>query len=390
MKKSKSNFRGKVNKDAQRQKSAHSNYGYLNLPKNVTVFKEEPGSRVKIDILPYNVTTEHHPDRDDKLEIAMPGTLWYKRPFKTHRNVGPANDVLVCPTSVGKRCPICEYRAKRLKEGAEKEETDAMKASMRNLYVVVPLDAKKDDKQIHVWDISQYLFQTLLNEELEENEENAIFPDLEEGLSLRVRFDSKTIGKSNAFAEASRIDFVERKKQYTEDILEEIPSLDDMLIVLSAKEIEAKFFELEDEDKEEEEEDTKPVRRKTIPEAKPETKKRKPEPEEEEDDDDDDDDEEEEEEEEKPVRRRKVEEPKPTPTRTKKPEPKKKSEPEPDDDEEEEEEEEKPVKKTHKPESPKGGKNKCPFGHVFGKDCEKFDDCDSCDLWDDCIEASGK
>ena len=39
---------------------------------------------------------------------------------------------------------------------------------------------------------------------------------------------------------------------------------------------------------------------------------------------------------------------------------------------------------------PKGGKNKCPFGHVFGKDCEKFDDCDSCDLWDDCIEASGK
>ena len=273
-----------------------------------------------MDILPYLVTANNHPDRDEKAEIAMPNTLWYKRPFKTHRNVGASNDTLVCPTSIGKKCPICDYRSKRLKEGAEKDETNAMKPSARNLYAIIPLDSEKFEKKIHVWDISQFLFQNLLNEELEENGDNAIFPDLEEGLSLRIRFDSSTVGTSKAFAEASRIDFVERKKPYAEDILEDVPNLDELLTILSYKEIEAKFFEVE----EEEEEEDKPVRRK------------RPEPEEEEEED-------------KPVRSRKLES----------------------------------KEKTN-------SKNECPFNHQFGSDCEKFNDCDECALWEKCIEEKDK
>jgi hypothetical protein len=42
-----------------------------------------------------------------------------------------------------------------------------------------------------------------------------------------------------------------------------------------------------------------------------------------------------------------------------------------------------------KPEN-KAGVKKCPFGHKFGTDCEKFDTCDDCDLWDECIDAKGK
>lgn len=411
-KKKESRFRGKTGADARRHDNEGSNYGYLKLPKGVSVFKPEEG-RMKFDILPYIVTDSNHPDKNEEIGAAVEGEMWYKRPFKVHRNIGSGNDSAVCLTSFGKKCPICEYRTKRMKEGAEKEELDALKPSQRVLYVVIPKGHKKLEEIPHLLDVSYYLFQKLLNEELQEDDNNEVFPDLEEGLTLKVRFEEKKIGK-NAFFEAARIDFEERDEPYDESILDEIPNLDEILISLSYKELELKFFELDeveeddeehlkrkskpakskkqDDDDEEEEEEEKPRHKKSA---------RKPEPEEEEDDDDDEDDDDEEEEE--PVRKyskkaakkpsKKVvkeeeeededEEEEEKPKRTTKSS-KKKSEPE--EDEEEEEEDEKPVKKASKKESSKTG-GKCPFKHIFGKDCDKHDDCDECDKWDECIEA---
>jgi len=201
----------------------------------------------------------------------------------------------------------------------------------------------------------------LLNDELEEDEDREVFPDLEEGLTLKLRFDSKTIGKSQAFAEASRIDFEERDEQYTDEILEDVPCLDEVFNILSYKELFAKFTEMEDEDvaentgdepEEDDDEDEKPVRRKRKT-----VKKEEPEPEEEEE-------EEEEEVKTTPKRRKKLVEPEP----------------------EEDDEEEAPVPtRKAKPKSEAG--NKCPHGHKFGTDCEEFDECDTCDEWSDCIEA---
>jgi hypothetical protein len=333
MKRKKSKFKSKVVNDAQRQKQRASSYGYLNLPKDVSIFKAEPEGKVKLDIMPYLVNSKKHPDRNDENEIAIPGELWYKLPFKIHRNVGGDNDTVVCPTSFGKACPICEYRSKRFKEGAEKEETDAMKTSLRNLYAVIPLHNKEYDEKVHIWDISQYLFQNLLNEELEEDEDNAAFPDLEEGLTLRIRFDKKSIGKTS-FAEASRIDFEERKEAYDEDILDDIPCLDEILNILSYKEVEMKFFELDEDDIENKEKDEDEVEEK--PKRVKKKIKKEPEPEEEE------------------------------------------KEPE-----EEPEKEEKP-KRRKRPE--KEEKNKCPFNHKYGVDTDKKDDCDNCDVWESCID----
>jgi len=106
----KSRFAGKVKANAKKQRQAQTQYGYLNLPREINVFNPEPGSRVKLDFLPYEVTDARHPDRDNELGVAIPGELWYKRPFKVHRNIGAGNETVVCPSSVGKKCPICEYR----------------------------------------------------------------------------------------------------------------------------------------------------------------------------------------------------------------------------------------------------------------------------------------
>ena len=32
-------------------------------------------------------------------------------------------------------------------------------------------------------------------------------------------------------------------------------------------------------------------------------------------------------------------------------------------------------------------KNRCPYGHRFGIDIDEYDDCDNCELWDECADA---
>ncbi len=339
-------FKGGVSRNAAKQ-SRSVQYGHLDLPKGVNVFREEPRSRVDLDIMPYEVTEDTHPDRDDEYEIAVNGSLWYKRPYWIHRNIGPNDEMVVCPTSNKQRCPICEYRAQLLREGAEwnDDSVRALKASMRNLYVVIPKKNKNYDEKIHIWDISQFLFQDKLNEEVQENEEYETFPDLEEGYTLRVRFSEQQLG-SNKFAETSRIDFVDRKKGYDEDILDEIPSLNDVLVIPSYKAIEAIFLggmspeevddiadnlDLDDEDIEEIDDDLDEI--------------------EEEIEEEDLEEEEEEEEEE-------AEEEKPKPKRSSKSRRRKKKE-----------------------------EDQCPHGHTFGEDCDEFDECDECEIWEECIDA---
>ena len=341
--KRKSNFRKAVVANAQSQEKAGSSYGYLNLPRNISIFNPKPGARAWLDFIPYEVVTKNHPDKNKETGAAMPGELWYRCSFKTHRNIGAGKDSVICLTSFGKACPICEHRAKLMKSGADKDDTDALRPSSRSLYIVIPLKSDEHEKKPHLMDISDYLFQKLLNQELSEDEDNGIFPDLEEGLTLKIRFDASQIGSGKPFAEASRIDFLERDEQYDESILKNIPDLDSLLQVYSYDELEAIYFNLEteneEEDEEEENEEEKPKRRNI--------KIKDSEPEEEADEEDEEEENEEEKPKEKPKRERKKE-----------------------------------TKKINKD-------DRCPKGHRFGIDVDKeefADDCDACKLWDKCID----
>lgn len=374
-KKRKSKFKGAVSRNSEKQNRG-SQYGHLKLPKGMSVFKEEPKTRVMFDIMPYMVTSDYHPDRDDEYGIAVKGELWYKRPYWLHRDVGSDNQSVVCPTSMGQKCPICEYRAQLLKEGAkwDDDSVKGLKPSMRNLYVVIPKENKKFPEEPHIWDVSQFLFQEKLNEEVQENEDYETFPDLEEGFTLRVRFSEGTFG-SNKFAEASRIDFIERDKAYNESILNEVPSLDELLEVPSYQALEAMFFGNISRDEadekggqdgtrdEEEEEEEKPRhrRRKSTNEDDEEEKPRRRRPparscKDEEDPDDPDDD-----------------------------ESKEDDYPDEEDDYPDEEEE----KSTKRKPSGKARqeKDKCPHGHKFGWGNDEHDECDGCPVWEECLDA---
>lgn len=263
-------FRDMVKKNIASQKEGGS-YGYLKLPQGISLFKPDPESKVTVDFMCYKVTSKKHLDRDDESGLAVPGSIWYKRPFKTHDNVGAKNDKVVCLQTFGKKCPICEFAEEERKKGADSETLKDLRPKNRSLYVLIPLDSKKYEKKMYLFDISDHIFQKMLNAELKEDEENMDFPDPENGKSVKLRFVEETFN-GRTFAKLNRIDFVERDKQYKESIVDTVPNLDECLQELSYDEMKKKFFEIGSEEEDEEEE---------KPKAKPSGKK-KPEPEEEE------------------------------------------------------------------------------------------------------------
>jgi len=391
-KKKQSSFRGKVASNAQRTSKQGNSFGYLRLPKELQYLNPDPDGTIKLDFIPYLVTDTKHPDRDTE-GTATKGSIWWRRPFMVHRNVGIEPETVICLKSFGQKCPICEFRAKRKADGASNEELKAYNSSNRNLYLVIPKNSKKFEETLHIFDISDFCFQDLLTKELKEDPDKEIFPDLEEGFTLKVRFEPGTLATKNPYPQANRIDFIERDEQYDPDYINDVPSLDDMLIQIPYSELKAKFLEgtegaTEDNDEVEEievEEEERPRKKTSIPKYKV--------VEEEEDEEE----EEEEEEEEMPVRKGK-----------------RKPVIEEDEDEEEEEEEETPVRKIKKPikkvieedededeedvlpkkkvisSSKSKTKKTCPHGLRFGIDTEQYDVCDTCDIWNECVAEHEK
>ena len=86
---------------------------------------KEKTRSVFLDIIPYEVTDEKHLDRYDPEERAVPGALWYKRPFKVHRDVGADDQTVVCRGSIKKKCPICEYVAEKFERGPSRKQLEA-------------------------------------------------------------------------------------------------------------------------------------------------------------------------------------------------------------------------------------------------------------------------
>lgn len=384
-------FRDKVAANSTQQRNKTANYGHIMIPRGIPIFKEEAGSRVSIDIIPYVVTDANHPDKNDELELATVDSLWYRRPYKLHRGLGADGKTsIVCPTSVGKRCPICEYRTKMLNEGANWQD-DAMKAlraSDRNIYYVVPKNDKKLEDRPHLWDMSQFIFQSPLNDEIEENESYGDFPDLEEGLTLNIRFSEESFGK-NKYAGVGRIDFVQRNYVYEEAQIEALPSLDDILVIKDYKEVEQIFYEAGGED----EEDGAPAPRerpaaddgprmstrakgngatrpKPGPEAEPEkpkTERRRPEPESE------------------------AEAPKKEAgtggfTRRRREEPAAEAE-EPTPEETGAKADDREARRAARVAREARGNDDCPSGHAFGADTDKHPECEDCKVWTKCMDA---
>jgi hypothetical protein len=408
----KTNFKRGVTANVQKQRSEQNNFGYLKLEKGMQMLQVEQEGVLELDVLPYIVSIPNHPDKDG--EIAAQNTMWYRMPFKVHKNIGSGNDAIICPTTFGQKCPICDYKKKRAAEGADKDELKAYNPSKRSLYAVIPLAQGKKgkmkeinpDRDIYIWDVSDFLFQDMLNNEIDENDDFAVFPDLEEGLTLCIRFEEDSFA-GKKFYKANRIDFDAREEGYDESILDEVPVLEKLIAVKSYKEIEAIFLELDEDANETTEtidagadDEPAPRRRKPAPAAPPvEEKPRRrgtrlePEPEDDGNDDIDDDvvenacvacggtgmnskgrrcpicngtgiqPEPVDEEDKTPDNYRPARAASATPPVT-------------------------PPRRQQPPAAAPTTKNKCPFGFRFGIDIDKKKECDECKAWNACSDEA--
>ena len=239
-------FRGKVAKSATAYSGKSGVPEYLKIPSNIKMFNPVAGKEYELDFLPYIVTDPKHLERDDKIDQAIPGNLWYRKPYITHRDIGIDNKRILCLKTFGKKCPVCEHFAERKDEGADWDtELKLIAQKQRSLYAVVVLNSKDyDPDSIYLFDFSDFLFQDLLKEELEMDESNEIFPSLEEGMTLVVRFRQ---GKNGKFAEASRINFKKRVAQYDPGIIDEVPKLDECFHIPTYEQINEMFWELDED-----------------------------------------------------------------------------------------------------------------------------------------------
>jgi len=235
MKNAATSMRDRVRKRAETRRNT-GGLSTLELPEGVDLYKPEKGTD-EFDILPYEVSVDTHPE-------VKAGELWYERTYLSHRNIGPDEKTVVCPRTIGKRCPICEEH-QRLKRdpNADEEVVDALRAKERELFNVV---LKNGDGSVMVLDISTYLFGKMLEEEIR-NGDMAVagFADLQGGKTLKVRWAEKKMGQQK-FVEASRIDFIDRD-DFGEDVLEAVVDLDKALKIMSYEEIDKLFHAGEEE-----------------------------------------------------------------------------------------------------------------------------------------------
>jgi len=357
----------------------------VSLPEGVGFLKIDEG-QCMLKVLAFTSTKSH------VLEVppVEKGEIWWRLRYKIHRNVGPNNESIVCPTTVNKPCPICEERVHLFAE-KKKEEAKKLFPSWRNLILV----EGETQGSIAVLDISEYAFLEQLKKDMKTAEDDGLV-DVQTfywptgaGYDLRCRFDKESYGEGRSYLKCSRVDF-KKREAVDSDLFAaaSVVNIQECLNLKTYNQVQALFLGIEEgEGDSKEEEKEQPSTRK--PQAPAPVAEEEPE----QGDDLDEMDEEglldlidgldlsvspkalrkmDEDGLRELIRdsRAKKEEA-PTPVKKKKEEVKKAPAP--------------GSKPSTRKDSPKKGS--CPHGHVFGKDTDEKDDCAECESWSECLDA---
>ncbi len=226
-----------------------------------------------MDILPYKVG-EGNPWADE-------GETYYERTYWVHRSIGAEQNSYVCSQkTIGKKCPICEYRAKLVKDNADEDLIKDLAPKERQLFNVI--DTHDKDKGIQIWDIAWWLFGKKLDAAIrneDEDDDYGDFSELEGGSTLKLGVEENRFGGRTFYAIDS-IDFKTRKDDYDDDMLNEVHNLDELIKITPYDELKKILLQTEDEDEDDDE-------KKKARSKKSKSKKKKKQQEEEDEDFDD-------------------------------------------------------------------------------------------------------
>lgn len=216
----------------------------LVLPEGFKLWKIDKAGVKRIDILPFRVGVGN--------PYADQGELHFERTYWVHRGIGPNNGTYVCPLkTAGKKCPVCEYVAK-LKQDKDpsKEVDDMIKALLpkeRQLWALV--DLAEADKGIQIWDVSYHLFGKQLDDAIKASDEDEgyeYFADPEDGMTVKVGIDEESFNGMSFYKTVS-VGFKPRVDKYSQDFLDSVPCLDDVVLVPDYDSLEKVFLQVDDD-----------------------------------------------------------------------------------------------------------------------------------------------
>lgn len=218
--------------------------GVLDISKfeEVNFYKPHAGKDPNIiDIIPFIITEPWYPSLrtfEKKAVGLKPGEKDYKLEIPIHRDVGEANERVVCQKlAFGKRCPMCEDRSAEMSKdesARDKYLIESLNISWRCFYNIYDYD--DPDKGIQIWESSYHLFEKYVLEEAEIGAEEVVaFADLDEGKTIEWMGKKKTLGK-NSFIEGVVFNFADRDP-YPQSVLEEVYPLDQMVIIPDYEEV---------------------------------------------------------------------------------------------------------------------------------------------------------
>jgi hypothetical protein len=229
----------RMERDKQSKGIATGSYALTKGDHEFEFYKPESDTWCSIDVIPYLIATKNHPEvHADRMDI---GDEDYFLEYWVHSRIGPGGDksVICRERMYGEACPVCEYRKELEKQGATDDEIRALYARHRVAYNVINLDDRK--KGIQVFEVSFSLFHKELKSKLNRNPEGWFdFSDIEDGKTIRFYSESTSGGgfKYNSYKDFS---FEDRKRQYSENDIERAIPLDDLLFVPTYDEAKSLF-----------------------------------------------------------------------------------------------------------------------------------------------------
>lgn len=191
--------------------------------------KDEPHI---LDIIPFKA--------GDKMPDFMKlkeGKDAYYLDIYVHTNIGPGKVWIVCPSrNYGEPCPICEYIDELDKAGKEYEDYQDIYAKRRCVYNIINQSTVKDAKKgIQIWEASH---------KYTEKPIQAAAKNPRGGGSIPFSHPDKEVGQSISFSvendtyrTISGHKLIPRDYDITDDILDQAYKLDQIINILSYREI---------------------------------------------------------------------------------------------------------------------------------------------------------
>ncbi len=205
---------------------------------DVGFFKAVKGNN-EIDIIPFPISCDWYPTllapNGTPVGVNV-GEQDYKLEIPVHFGVGVQEQTMLClKLSLNKKCPICE----EMDATEDDNIKGGLKPKWRCIYNII--DLKDESKGIQLWDVSRFLLEVELLDEIDAvaNETLTVF-DLEDGRSIAFRATPKRLG-GREFLEYKAFKFNERDA-YDESIMEKVFPLDKMLKIPTYEEVQKAFF----------------------------------------------------------------------------------------------------------------------------------------------------